>query len=164
MKRLLYILVVIMASFTLIGCSLEDGNNENGIIEKDEIKEEVKEKKTYRIVSDFLGDNGKDVVLNANTDSPVKKRLYKLPRGTYEVSTETDKFATFFIVKDGVVNTGDAPYTEELDYVSKQYTLTNGNNDLNGSAKKSVIITLNDNESINTQLGGSYYVLIFKEQ
>lgn len=155
MKKILYIFVAILVSFTFIGCTIEDETIEN------EIVEEVKE--TYEISTKDLGEYGKDVVLNANTDLPATKRLYKIPSGTYEVSTDTDKFATFFIVKDEIVNTGDAPYIEELNYVSSQYTLTNGENDLNGNAKKNVIITINDDESISTQDGMSYK-LIFKKQ
>ena len=155
MKKFLLIIATVLVSLSLIGCT-----SEKKPVKKVEVKKEVK----YRIVSDYLGDYGKDIVLNANTDSPTTKRLYKIPSGTYEVSTETNKYATFFIVKDKVANNGKAPYIEELEYVSSQYTLTNGSNDLNGTAKKSVIITLNDDESINTQLGGSYYVLIFKKQ
>lgn len=154
MKKVLFIVVAFISLF-LIGCTADKKP-----IKKVEVPKEVK----YRIVSDYLGDYGKDITLNANTDSPTTKRLYKIPSGTYEVSTETNKYATFFIVKDKVANNGKAPYVEELEYVSSQYTLTNGENDLNGTAKKTVIITLNDDESINTQLGGSYYTLIFKKQ
>lgn len=159
MKKILYIFVALLLSFALIGCSFEDETNANEIVDKEEIKEEI----SYEIITDNLGDYGKDIVLNANTDLPVTKRVYKIPSGTYEVSTDTDKFATFFIVKDKIANTGEAPYIEELDYVSSQYTLTNGENDLNGNAKKNVIITINDDESISTQDGMSYK-LIFKKQ
>lgn len=155
MKKLLLIIATVLVSLSLIGCTTEKKP-----VKKVETKKEVK----YRIVSDYLGDYGKDIVLNANTDSPTTKRLFKIPSGTYEVSTETNKFATFFIVKDKTIIDKSEKYPEGLDYVSSQYTLTNGSNDLNGTAKKSVIITLNDDESINTQLGGSYYVLIFKKQ
>lgn len=155
MKKIIYIFVALLVSFTLVGCNFEDEKLEN------EIVEEIKE--TYEISTKDLGEYGKDVVLNANTDSPATKRLYKIPSGTYEVSTDIEKFATFFIVKDNVVNTGTEPYIEELDYVSGQYFLTNGDNDLNGTAKKSVIITINDDESISTQ-DGIEYNLIFKEQ
>ena len=155
MKKFLLIIATVLLSLSLIGCT-----SEKKPVKKVEVKKEVK----YRIVSDVLGYYGKDVVLNANTDSPTTKRLFKIPSGTYEVSTETNKFATFFIVKDKVILEKEDKYPESLDYVSNQYILTNGSNDLNGTAKKSVIITLNDDESINTQLNGSYYVLIFKKQ
>lgn len=155
MKKFLLIIATVLVSLSLIGCATEKKP-----VKKVEVKKETK----YRIVSDYLGDNGKDIVLNANSDSPTTKRLFKIPSGTYEVSTETRKFATFFIVKDKIILEKEDKYPESLDYVSNQYILTNGSNDLNGTAKKSVIITLNDDESINTQLNGSYYVLIFKKQ
>ena len=155
MKKFLLIIATVLVSLSLIGCT-----SEKKPVKKVEIKKEVK----YRIVSDYLGDYGKDIVLNANTDSPTTKRLFKIPSGTYEVSTTTNKFATFFIVKDKIILEKEDKYPESLDYVSNQYILTNGSNDLNGTAKKSVIITLKDDESINTQLNGSYYVLIFKKQ
>lgn len=155
MKKILFIIATVLLSLSLIGCT-----SEKKPVKKVEVKKETK----YRIVSDYLGDNGKDVVLNANSDSPTTKRLFKIPSGTYEVSTTTNKFATFFIVKDKIILEKEDKYPESLDYVSNQYILTNGSNDLNGTAKKSVIITLNDDESINTQLNGSYYVLIFKKQ
>ena len=153
MKKFLLIIATILLSLFLIGCT-----SEKKPVKKVEVNKEIK----YRIVSDVLGDYGKDVVLNANTDYPVKKRLYKIPSGTYEVSTEGNRIATFFIVKDKVANTGDPPYVEELDYVSSQYFLTNGTNDLNGTAKKSVIVEIKDDESISTQTGA--YYLIFKKQ
>lgn len=155
MKKFLLIIATVLVSLSLIGCT-----SDKKPVKKVEVKKEVK----YRIVSDYLGDNGKDIVLNANSDSPTTKRLFKIPSGTYEVSAETNKFATFFIVKDKIILEKEDKYPESLDYVSNQYILTNGSNDLNGTAKKSVIITLNDDESINTQIGGSYYVLIFKKQ
>ncbi len=103
----------------------------------------------YEIKGEKLGEYGKKVILNENTDLPATKYLYKLPAGTYEVTTDTDKMASFFIVKDEITQNSDNPdYPEELNYVSSEgYLLTAGDNDFNGHAKKSVTVELAEDES-----------------
>lgn len=104
---------------------------------------------TYTIVGEEIGEYGKKVVLNANTDMPAEKYLYKLPAGTYIVTTSFEKLANFYIVKDETTTEeGNNEYPEILDYVSEAYMLTNGENDFNGKASKSVEITLGEDESI----------------
>ena len=104
---------------------------------------------TYTLIGENLGTFGKIITLNANSDMPVTKYLYKLPEGNYIVTTTYDKMASFFIVKDKIVNNGDEKYPEELDYVGEGYLLTNGDDDFNGRAKKSVEISIAIDESIS---------------
>ena len=56
---------------------------------------------TYTLTGETLGEYGREVVLNAETDMPVSKYLYKLPAGTYTVTTE-EKYAAFSVVKDEI--------------------------------------------------------------
>lgn len=103
----------------------------------------------YEIKGEELGEYGKKVILNENTDLPDTNYLYKLPAGTYEVTTDTDKMASFYIVKDEINQNSDNPdYPEELNYVSSEgYLLTAGDDDFNGHAKKSVTVELAEDES-----------------
>lgn len=103
----------------------------------------------YTVVGESLGEYGKAIVLNKNSDTPITKYLYKLPAGTYKVSTTFKKMASFFVVKDQVkINSENQEYPEELDYVGSSYLLTAGDDDFNGKAKKEVKITLKEDESI----------------
>ena len=129
------------------------GNDEKA---KDTItQEETTSNVVYEIKGEELGEYGKMVILNENTDLPATKYLYKLPAGTYEVTTDTDKMASFFIVKDEINHNSDNPdYPEELNYVSSEgYLLTAGDNDFNGHAKKSVTVELAEDE--NFQIVGT---------
>ena len=83
-----------------------------------------KETKVYELEGEVLGEYGKEIVLNANTDAPAKKYLYKIPAGTYTVTTDNLKITGFYIVKD-TITTEDSEYPEILNYVSEQYSLTN---------------------------------------
>ena len=104
---------------------------------------------TYTIKGEVLGEYGKEVTLNKDTDMPVKKYLYKLPAGSYKVTTTYDKMASFFIVKDETtIESGNSEYPEALNYVGEAYLLTAGDDDFNGQAKKEVTITLGSDESI----------------
>ena len=99
----------------------------------------------YTLTGEQLGEYGKKVVLNENSDMPVTKYLYKLPEGTYKVTTTFEKVASFYVVKDETVNTGNSEYPEELNYVSEAYLLTNGNDN---NIKKNVEISIKNDESI----------------
>ena len=101
--------------------------------------------KKYTLTGEQLGEYGKKVVLNENSDMPVTKYLYKLPEGTYKVTTTFEKVASFYVVKDETVNTGTSEYPEELNYVSEAYFLTNGNDN---NIKKDVEISIKNDESI----------------
>ena len=103
---------------------------------------------TYTIVGGELGDYGKEIILNSDSDLPTKKLLYKLPAGTYTVTTTFDKIAGFYVVKDKIVNNGEEKYPEELNYMSEQYKITAGLNDYGGTTTKSVDIELKEDESI----------------
>lgn len=139
---------MILSIFIITGCNVEDTSTTTN----NETSTEV-QKETYTIKSGDLGEYGKEVILNKNTDAPSKKYLYKLPSGSYEVTTTNEKYSTFWIVKDEVVRTGTPNYPEELSYVSEQYMLTASDNLLNGQASNKVDITLNDDESILLIMG-----------
>ena len=116
----------------------------------------------YTIVGEEIGEYGKKVILNANTDMPAEKYLYKLPAGTYVVTTNFEKLANFYIVKDEITTEeGNTEYPEVLNYVSEAYMLTNGDNDFNGKASKSVEITLGEDESI--QVVGTQTIIFQKK-
>ncbi len=132
-----------------------DPNSGNNTVEKEDDSNKLK----YIITGEELGDYGRKVVLNANTDAPATKYLYKIPTGKYTVTTTDNGFAPFFIVKDNVVRTGSDAYPEELNYVSNQYSLTAGTNDYNGQAKKSVEIEVKEDESILIN-GSSTYIFV----
>ncbi len=122
----------------------------------------INEAVTYRLVGEELGEYGKMVILNENTDLPVEKYLYKLPAGTYTVTTTNEKMASFFIVKDEIgIDEENTDYPEILQYVGQGYLLTAGENDYNGNAKKNVTVTLADDECF--QLIGKD-VFLFEKQ
>ena len=104
--------------------------------------------KSYTLVGEELGQYGKKVTLNEDSDMPVDKYIYKLPAGKYIVTTTTDKAAQFSVVKDEVIiEDVESNYPENFQYVGDQYMLTAGDDDFNGHAKKSVIVTLGEDES-----------------
>ena len=128
------------------------GTNENTTTisnQSNTSQEIVSNKQIYTITGQSIGEYGKKIILNENSDLPVEKYVYKLPAGKYSVTTSSNKIASFFIVKDEIAHTGPEQYPEELNYTSEEYFLTNGSNTLNGKAKKSVEITLNKDESIS---------------
>ena len=97
-------------------------------------------KKTYTITGETLGEYGKKITLNKNTDIPTDKYLYKIPAGTYTATTNNDKKTSFFIVKDEIHKTDDKKYPEELNYVEgASYLLTKG---------QTVEFTIKEDESI----------------
>ena len=116
--------------------------------------------KTYTLTGEQLGEYGREVILNKDTDMPVTKYLYKLPSGTYKVTTNNEKVSSFYIVKDEL-GTEESEYPEILQYVSDAYMLTTGFNDLNGRAQKEVEITLNEDESI--QIIGTDTIILEKK-
>lgn len=105
---------------------------------------------SYTITGQTAGEYGKEVILNANSDAPASKYLYKLPSGKYKVTTTYEKMASFFIVKDQIkIDSDDKDYPETLDYVEgKSYLLTAGKDDFNGKAKKEVEVTIEEDESV----------------
>ena len=106
------------------------------------------EKIQYTLVGGETGEYGRKVVLNADTDLPATKYLYKIPSGTYKVTTTFEKMSEFYTVKDNTVNTGTPEYPEELSYVGGPYDLTAGTDDFNGRASKEVTLTLAEDESV----------------
>lgn len=110
---------------------------------------------SYTIVGQTTGEYGREVILNANSNAPASKYLYKLPSGKYKVNTTYEKMASFFIVKDKIkIDSDNKDYPETLDYVEgKSYLLTAGEDDFNGKAKKEVEVTIEKDESV--QIVGS---------
>ena len=160
-KKQIMISLVILSfiSIVTIGSATENKgkqNNENSIKTQQEIKQDnasttdnkTKGTITYTIIGELEGEYGKKVVLNKNSNMPVTKYLYKLPAGTYKVTTSFKKMASFFIVKDQIKTTPGNEYPEEIDIVGTGYLLTAGDDDFNGRAKKEVDITLKEDESI----------------
>lgn len=97
-------------------------------------------KKTYTITGETLGEYGKKITLNKNTDMPTDKYLYKIPAGTYTATTNNDSKTSFFIVKDEIHKTDDEKYPEELNYIEgESYLLTKG---------QTVEFTIKEDESI----------------
>lgn len=144
-KKWWFWVIVVFLILGIIGMGSDDTSNTSA---NDSKQEETKQTVKYELTGEELGEYGKEVILNKDTDMPAKKYLYKLPAGKYKATTTFEKMATFYIVKDEVVKTGTDTYPEELNYVSEQYGLTAGTNDFNGMAKKEVEFTLNEDESI----------------
>jgi hypothetical protein len=104
---------------------------------------------TITLVGEELGEYGREVVLNAKSDMPVSKFLYKIPAGKYQVTTDAKKVASFFVVKDEINNNGDEKYPEELIPVSEGYNLTASPEDYDEKlAVPEVIIEVQEDESI----------------
>lgn len=120
---------------------IEEGMHTNTNIEESKTAEK------YTIIGGELGEFGKEIILNKDTDMPSSKYLYKLPAGNYTVTTTNNKYSTISVVKDEIIKNDNNNYPEELSYVGEQYMLTASNDDLNGRAKKSIDITLNEDES-----------------
>lgn len=134
-------LIVAIVVLGIIGCFFGDPESENG-------GQDNAEKNQYTLVGGETGEYGRKVVLNANTDLPATKYLYKIPAGTYKVTTTFEKLSEFYTVKDNTVNTGTPEYPEELSYVGGPYDLTSGTDDFNGRASKEVTLTLAEDESV----------------
>lgn len=152
-KKWWFWLIIVVVVIGMFGNTNDTINTTNTTNITNEITNEVienTEKEVYTIKGEEIGEYGREVVLNANTDMPVTKYLYKLPAGTYIVTTDFEKMVSFYIVKDKTTTEEDnTEYPEVLDYVSEAYMLTNGDNDFNGHASKSVEITLGEDESIS---------------
>ena len=132
--------------FLLIG--IFGGNKKDKTTDTDTNTSTVAAEEQHDVfTADRLKQYLRTVVLNENTDLPTEKYLYKLPAGTYIVTTTNEKFTVFFVVKDEIGTEDNPEYPEILQYVSGGYQLTAGDNDLNGSAKKSVTVTLREDES-----------------
>lgn len=132
--------------------NISDGSVED-ILEGQNNEETLEESADYVLTADETGEYGRIVTLNANTDMPVDKYLYKIPAGKYKVTTDHKKLAGFSIVKDEI-GTEDTDYPEVLQYVETEdgtagYQLTAGDDDFNGHAKQEVFITIGEDESIS---------------
>jgi hypothetical protein len=103
-------------------------------------------KEAYTLKGGEIGAYGKKVTLNANTDMPVDKYLYKLPAGKYKITTDNKKTTSFFIVKDNITKNQNEKYPEELNIV-KSYLITNSDN-VEIELKNDESIQIVDNDSI----------------
>ena len=157
------IAIIVLSSLFLLSTTGCNFNNENTNTESTSNFEsaEVSNKIRYELTGGEIGKYGREITLNANTDMPAKKILYKIPAGTYKVTTTYEKLSAFWIVKDNPVNTGTEQYPEELKYVGGQHSLTAGNNNFNGMAVKEDEVTINADESINIT---SFSTIVFEEK
>lgn len=105
--------------------TISENTNNTTIVENTVIDTSTKE--TYTLKGGEIGTYGKKVTLNANTDMPVDKYLYKIPAGKYKVTTDNKKTTSFFIVKDNIVNNIGEKYPEELNII-QSYLITNSDN------------------------------------
>ena len=103
-------------------------------------------KEIYTLKGGELGKYGKKVTLNANTDMPVDKFLYKIPAGKYKVTTDNNKTTSFFIVKDDIVQNKDEKYSEELNIVESYLISSSDNIEIELKSDESIQIV--DNDSI----------------
>ena len=148
--------IVIFLIFALFGGNSKKDNPPTKNNQMNSFNESITEtsdsnsnKKTYTLTGENIGEYGKKVILNQNSDMPVEKYIYKIPAGSYKVTTTSNKISSFYIVKDEISHSGTETYPEELNYVGEGYLLTNGSSNLNGKAQKSVEITINEDESIS---------------
>ena len=153
--------------YLVIGFASNAANDTPAVIDQTQQTEQTQQTKTatgkYVLVGEELGEYGKKIVLNENTDMPVDKFLYKLPAGEYKVSTTKDKVASFFIVKDEIGREeGNSEYPDVLQYVGEGYRITAGDDDFNGTVKKSVTVTLHEDESF--QLVGTDEFIFEKQE
>lgn len=125
--------IVIIVVLIIIGFFADSSDN-NTVNPEETNNSEI----SYTLTGETLGEYGKKITLNKDTDMPVEKYLYKLPAGSYVITTSEDKTVAFNIVKDKIITNKDEKYPEELDYVE--------NNLIKQNEKKT--ITLKDDESI----------------
>ena len=101
------------------------------------------------LVAGELGEYGRVITLNADTDMPDDRYLYKIPAGKYKVITTWSKMTSFGIVNDNNEKAIDPDTNYEyMPHVGDDYSLTAGEDDFNGHAEKEVVITLGEDESI----------------
>ena len=169
MKRLISIgLVMALGVFGLCSCSTTTPTpttvpteTTESIITSEttlEIEPTIEALETYTLVGKELGDYGKVITLNATTDMPVDKYLYKLPAGQYRVHITSEYPSSLFVVKDDItIEEGNNDYPETLNYVQKDeynynscfYLMGTNGNDMNGNAVAEVVFTLEEDESIS---------------
>lgn len=118
-------------------------------------------KEIIKLTGEELGEYGRIVILNVNSDLPAEKYLYKVPAGKYRVTTDAAKAATVYIVKDEVQYTGSEKYPQELAYIGKGQIVTAGEELVKkGLASKEIIVTIAEDESI--LLVGKYNIFLEK--
>lgn len=161
-KKVWFWIVVILLVLGLPGACSSDASDESTNSPEPQKQEQDAATVTYTITGGETGEYGRVVTLNEDTDMPVDKYLYKLPAGTYKVTTTNEKMSAFSIVKDEITTEeGNTDYPEVLDYVTDgQYLLTAGNDDFNGKASKEVEVTIAEDESVSIPAEGD--VLIFE--
>ncbi|MDR1563914.1 MAG: hypothetical protein LBS74_03045 [Oscillospiraceae bacterium] len=143
-----WVLIAIAFLLLLSQCGKNPDKKSTDLSSSSISSQQQTEKLIYTIKGEELGEYGKKITLNKDSDTPVDKYIYKLPSGSYKVTTAAENIAAFSIVKDELNNNGDEKYPEELNYIGGQYLLTLGTDTLNGKAVKEVVVTINDDESI----------------
>lgn len=140
-KKWWFWVIIVVVLFAMVPTSSDkDKDNDKDTAEK-------KDTITYELVGGELGEYGKVITLNKDTDMPVDKYLYKLPEGNYKVTTTNKKVSSFYVAKDEITINEDSDYPEELQPVGEQYLLSAGD-DMEKIAIKEIDITLNADESI----------------
>ncbi len=147
-KKWWFWVIIAVVVLGIIGFIIRDPEPETNPQNNVETKQNNNEGIKYTLVGGETGEYGKKVVLNADTDLPATKYLYKIPTGTYTVTTTYEKLSEFWVVKDEVVRTGTPEYPEELNYAGGPYDLTAGDDDFGGRASKELIIKISEDESI----------------
>lgn len=149
-KKWWFITLVALILLGIIGGTnnKNNGTNENQNNNQETEQQSIELGNKYILNYNDLDKYGKIITLNADSDMPTEKRLFKIPAGKYKVTTSNPKYSAFWIVKDETVLEEDNDYPEVLQYVGGQYMLTTSDDNLNDHASKEVIVTIASDESI----------------
>lgn len=151
-KKWWFWVIIILFIIVLFGGSSDNTNVSNNVNYTDNTSSIIEENDTisnvYTIQGEQLGEFGKKITLNSNTDMPVDKYLYKLPAGDYAITTTSENTVSISVVKDELTYE-NSEYPEVLNYVSTPENIS-GNKERIGIAniKDCIEIHLNEDESI----------------
>lgn len=123
-----------------VSSDITDNSSSNITESNEKDVEETEPISTYYIKGFELGEYGRPVTINEDTDLPETAYLYKLPAGTYKIRTEnSDESADFAIIKDCISYDNYLPYPETFNSVEKFYLSPYGDTEIE--------TTLNGDES-----------------
>lgn len=144
-KKWWFWVIIVLMFFGALGSD----TNPTNMIDNTITNEVVEQKEVYTIESEEIGQYGKKIILNEKTDLPTTKYLYKLPSGTYKITTTTNETIGICIVKDEIM-IEESNYPESLNYVGEQ-AIISGNSNRIGKANitDSVELTINEDESFS---------------
>lgn len=94
-KKWWFWVIIVVLLFMGIGASSEKESTSDTNGTSSQTSEQQNTSKKYELIGGITGEYGKAVILNADTDSPVTKYLYKLPAGKYKVTTNNQKYSSF---------------------------------------------------------------------